>query len=119
MSTYTKSEHWADSANKLFPYQVGFTAPPHDFDAAPSDFLRIPFLPQALSWERGARDKVSWWDGGSFHENLRNSDGLRAQPKTSIDISEAPTRVREVVAELRPHYEHLYQHRLQLPASAQ
>ena len=26
---------------KLFPYQVGFTAPPHDFDAAPSDFLRM------------------------------------------------------------------------------
>ena len=36
-----KPERWADPANKLFPYQVGFTAPPHDFDAAPSDFLRI------------------------------------------------------------------------------
>ncbi len=27
--------------HKLFPYQVGFTCPPFDFDAAPSDFLRI------------------------------------------------------------------------------
>lgn len=36
-----KPERWKDSANKLFPYQVGFTSPPHDFDAAPSDFLRI------------------------------------------------------------------------------
>jgi maleate cis-trans isomerase len=36
-----KPERWKDPANKLFPYQVGFTAPPHDFDAAPSDFLRI------------------------------------------------------------------------------
>ena len=36
-----KPERWADPANKLFPYQVGFTSPPHDFDAAPSDFLRI------------------------------------------------------------------------------
>ena len=26
---------------KLFPYQVGFTCPPFDYDAAPSDFLRI------------------------------------------------------------------------------
>ena len=26
---------------KLFPYQVGFTSPPFDFDAAPSDFLRM------------------------------------------------------------------------------
>ena len=27
--------------NKLFPFQVGFAAPPHDFDVAPSDFPRI------------------------------------------------------------------------------
>ena len=38
--------------------------------------IGIAFIPQALSWEPGARDEVSWWDGGSFHENLRNSDGL-------------------------------------------
>ncbi len=36
-----KPERWKDSANKLFLRQVGFTAPPHDFDAAPSDFLRM------------------------------------------------------------------------------
>ncbi len=36
-----KPERWSNPANKLFPYQVGFTSPPHDFDAAPSDFLRI------------------------------------------------------------------------------
>ncbi len=72
----------------------------------------IPYMPHALSWDPGARDEVSWWDGGSFHENLRNSDGLKPQPKTSIDISDAPARVQEVVAHLRPHYEHLYQHRL-------
>ncbi len=36
-----KPERWLDPKNKLFPHTVGFTAPPHDFDAAPSDFLRI------------------------------------------------------------------------------
>ena len=41
MTPYRKPERWADPSNKLFPYQVGFTAPPHDFDAAPSDFLRM------------------------------------------------------------------------------
>ena len=41
METYTKSPHWTDPDNKLFMHQVGFTCPPHDFDAAPSDFLRI------------------------------------------------------------------------------
>ena len=38
---YVRPERWADPATHLFRYQVGFTAPPHDFDAAPSDFLRI------------------------------------------------------------------------------
>lgn len=36
-----KPKRWSDPNNKLFPCQVGFTSPPHDFDAAPSDFLRI------------------------------------------------------------------------------
>ena len=35
MPTSWKKEH------KLFPYQVGFTCPPHDWDAAPSDFQSI------------------------------------------------------------------------------
>ena len=36
-----KPERWSNPDNKLFPHQVGFTGPPMDFDAAPSDFLRI------------------------------------------------------------------------------
>ncbi len=39
--TYKKPAHWAIAENKLFPHQVGFTCPPHDFDAGPSDFLRM------------------------------------------------------------------------------
>ena len=30
------------SSLKIFPYQVGFTAPPHDFDAAPHDLKIAP-----------------------------------------------------------------------------
>ena len=36
-----KPPKWSNADAKLFPYQVGFTSPPVDFDAAPSDFLRI------------------------------------------------------------------------------
>jgi maleate cis-trans isomerase len=36
-----KPKRWLDPENKLFPHQVAFTAPPHDFDGAPTDFLRI------------------------------------------------------------------------------
>jgi len=33
-------QEWT-AEQKLFQYQVGFTCPPHDWDAAPSDFLRM------------------------------------------------------------------------------
>lgn len=72
----------------------------------------IPFMPEALSWEPGARDEVSWWDGGSFHENLRNSDGLKPQVRRYIDISDAPDRVKEIYDVALPHYEHLHKARL-------
>ena len=39
--TYEKPDVWTDPANKMFQHQVGFTSPPFDFDAAPTDFLRI------------------------------------------------------------------------------
>ncbi|MEM7275232.1 MAG: sulfotransferase family protein [Actinomycetota bacterium] len=74
----------------------------------------IPWLPESLRWEPGPRDEVSWWDGGSFHENLRNSNGLMPQARTSIDLADAPQRVRDVHAELLPHYEHLRAHRIRV-----
>ncbi len=87
-------------------------ADPHTMVERWCNAVDIPFVAEALSWEPGARDEVSWWDGGSFHENLRGSDGLKPQPKTSIDIADAPDRVKAVVDELMPHYEHLHAHRI-------
>ena len=43
---------------------------PHKMVEAWCHAVGIPYLPQALSWEPGNRDEVSWWDGGSFHSNL-------------------------------------------------
>ncbi len=72
----------------------------------------IPFVIQALSWEAGARDEVSWYDGGSWHANLRDSDGLKPQPRQYVDISEASNHVKRIYDAVLPHYEYLYQHRL-------
>ena len=74
--------------------------------------VSIPFMPEALSWEPGARDEVSWYDGGSWHQNLRDSDGLKPQPRQYIDIEQAPDRVKEIYDIVLPHYQHLYAHRL-------
>ena len=83
------------------------------------DAVGIAFMPEALSWEPGARDEVSWYDGGSWHGNLRDSDGLRAQPRQYIDISEAPDRVKEIYEIVLPHYERLHAHRLTAAKTAQ
>jgi hypothetical protein len=72
----------------------------------------IPFMPEALSWEPGARDEVSWWDGGSFHANLRDSDGLKPQKRRYVDIGDVPDRVKDVYEDVLPHYRHLHAHRL-------
>lgn len=85
---------------------------PHGITAAWCRAVGIPFMAEALSWEPGARDEVSWWDSGVFHANLRNSDGLKPQARRYVDIAEAPARVRQVHARARPHYDHLFQHRL-------
>ena len=77
-----------------------------------SKAVGIPFMPAALRWQPGARDEVSWWDGGSFHENLRNSDGLKPQPRKTIDLTEAPDQVKRCYEEVLPAYEALYKHRI-------
>ncbi|MEL6420924.1 MAG: sulfotransferase family protein [Pseudomonadota bacterium] len=73
----------------------------------------IPFLPDALTWEAGAdTGSYSWYDGGSWHENLKNSTGLAPQPRGYVDINEAPERAQRLHDLMRPHYEHLHRFRL-------
>jgi hypothetical protein len=78
------------------------------------DAVGIPYIEEALSWQPGNREEVSWYDGGSWHTNLRNSDGLKAQPRRYIDIADAPDKIREIYKIVLPHYQHLYAHRLTL-----
>ena len=75
----------------------------------------IRFMPGALRWEPGGRDEVSWWDGGSFHENLRRSDGLKPQRSRLVDIAQAPDRVRAAYEKIIAHYEYMHEYRLQAP----
>ena len=70
------------------------------------------WLPDELAWQPGERDEVSWYDGGSWHQNLRDSTGLTAQPRQYIDISDAPDRVKEIHELVLPHYQALHRHRL-------
>ncbi len=86
---------------------------PQGIVAAYCQAVGIPFIAEALSWEPGDRSEVSWYDGGSWHSNLRNSDGLKPQPRKYIDISEAPDRVKEIYEIVLPHFDAVHRHRLQ------
>ena len=85
---------------------------PHGIVKAYCDAVGIDFVADALSWEPGKRSEVSWYDEGSWHANLVNSDGLKPQPRRYIDISEAPDRVKAIYDAVLPHYEHLRSFRL-------
>ncbi len=76
------------------------------------DGVNIPYKSEALSWEPGERSEVSWYDGGSWHGNLRNSTGLESQPCQTVDIGEVPNRVKEIYQTVLPHYNYMYQFRL-------
>ena len=86
---------------------------PHGIVAAWCAAVGIPYRADALSWEPGDREEVSWYDGGSWHANLRNSDGLKPQPRVTVDIADVPQAVRAIYDECLPHYRHLAAHRLQ------
>ena len=91
---------------------------PYGIVEAYCEAVGIAFMPEALSWKPGAREEVSWYDGGSWHQNLRDSDGLKPQPRSYIDISEAPDRVKEIYEIILPHYRHLHGHRLTAAGAA-
>ena len=93
-------------------------ADPYQMVEAYCHAVGIRFIPRALRWEPGARDEVSWWDGGSFHENLRSSDGLKPQKTRHVDVAEAPGPVRAAYDAVVAHYRHMHSHRLQAPGTA-
>jgi len=75
----------------------------------------IPFIKEALTWEPGGDpSEHSWWDGGSFHKNLAQSTGLTPQVRKYVEVKDAPERVQQVHRRMKPHYDHLHQHRIRL-----
>ena len=89
---------------------------PHGIVSAWCDAVGIPFLPDALSWEPGTRPQVGWYDEGSWHDVLAQSDGLKPQPRTYGTVEDADDEVKQAYALALPHYQHLYQYRLKSSA---
>lgn len=66
----------------------------------------------ALSWEpSGDPTNYSFYDSGSWHENLARSSGIARLPE-DYPIDHNHPAVAAIVERAMPHYENLYQHRL-------
>ena len=86
-------------------------ADPGGVVAAWCNAVGIPFLADALSWETPSQEAHSWYNEGSWHDNLRSSTGLEAPVQNYLPV-DANERLREAEALCRPHYDHLHAHRL-------
>ncbi|MEO1198722.1 MAG: hypothetical protein AAFX39_05745, partial [Pseudomonadota bacterium] len=85
---------------------------PHETVAGWCQAVGIPFLPEALSWDPGARDEVSWWDGGVFHDTLRKSDGLKPQTPHAVNPTTLPEPAKRLYDQVLPAYLALHEHKL-------
>ncbi|MDA0702824.1 MAG: sulfotransferase family protein [Proteobacteria bacterium] len=121
---FTLEEAGFEALSRLFDRvraRIGTVPPVIDSDdllARPAETVEafcaavgIPFLPQALNWQPKEEAKASWYDGGSWHDNLRRSTGIQAQPRSYAALDDDP-RLRHAHDLCRPIYEALYAHRL-------
>ena len=81
--------------------------------AAWCDAVGIEFLPDALAWTAPEDRAHSWYDNGSWHDNLRTSTGLEVPPTDYLPI-EAEQRMVAAHEACLPHYEALAAHRIAL-----
>lgn len=72
--------------HKLFPHQVGFTSPPFDFDAAPSDFLRMsPPTVGVHGWMLHVPDYVHGLDQRKKNFSMLN-DFVHCMARNGVDV---------------------------------
>lgn len=90
---------------------------PHATVRAYCEAVDIPYMEDALSWGAGDRTEVSWYDKGSWHDNLKSSTGLAPQKTNYVDITHNQHLMSAYDA-CRPHYEALYKHRLKIIQTA-
>ena len=125
---FTEEEVGFDSLAKLYErlQQRDGTPPPliesSDLLADPDRTTRayceavgIPFIEEALSWEAGERKEVSWYGEGTgpWHDNLRQSTGIKPQASKYPPIEENDELMR-IYQRCAPQYEALRANRLAL-----
>ncbi len=86
-------------------------ASPQNGMKAYCEAVGIPFIEEALSWEKSAHNPTWNTDEHGFHDALKNSTGLQAQNRDYPPLDSSDDMLRLYKA-CKPHYDALYPHRL-------
>ena len=79
--------------------------------------IGIPFIAEALHWEKGSRTEVLWYDNNEeiWHASLRESDGLRPMPRKFVEPGNLPDNLSKYHGMFFANYSALYPYRLRNP----
>ena len=91
-------------ADDLLDDPVGVTA-------AWCEAMGIPPRPDALRWQSDENAKMTWYEGGTWHDNLARSNGFGRQERAYLPIDDNDF-LMGLYEQCAPHYEALLPHRL-------
>ena len=76
--------------------------------------IGLPFIEEALTWKAGDRSEVLWYDGDDsvWHETLRDSTGLKQQPRRVTSPDDVPESMAFMYEPFAEVYAHLHAHRI-------
>ena len=84
---------------------------PIGVSAAWCDAVGVPRRPDALWWESDNDAKMTWYEGGTWHDNLAQSTALTRQPRDYVPVDHNRF-LKDAYDACLPHYQALHQHRL-------
>ena len=84
---------------------------PHRVTAAWCGAVGIDFMPEALEWDTGNASDMTWYETGTWHDNLAQSTGLSRQKRDYVSIDHNQFLIDAYDACL-PHYQTMHPHRL-------
>ena len=73
--------------------------------------VEIDFKPQALQWDTGKASELTWYQAGTWHNNLAQSTSLSRQERDYVPIDHNQL-LEDVYDACLPHYQAMHRHRL-------
>ena len=84
---------------------------PHGVTAAWCEAVGIDFKPEALQWDTGKAAELTWYETGTWHNNLAQSTSLSRQKRDYVPIDHNQL-LEDVYDACLPHYQAMHRHRL-------